>query len=101
MIPESERAMGHYIKQVFIVNEQAPLEDNVDVAVFSTEKAALRRKLKIQERFPDNAVWVVEADLNLATEEFIFNRAVDFSEDISEAIFLEEREDAHALLRNE
>ncbi len=93
--------MAHYIKHVFTVTEQAPLDAPVNAAVFSSDKAALRRKLKIQEQFPDNAVWVVEADLNLATEEFIFNRAVDFSEDISEAMFLQEREDAHALLRNE
>ena len=89
------------VKTVYLVHEQAPFEDNVNVAVFATEKSALRRKMKIQERFPDNSVWVVEADLNLATEEFIFNRAVDFSEDISEAMFLQEREDAHALLRGE
>ena len=88
------------VKTVYIVNEQAPFEDNVNVAVFATEKSALRRKLKIEERFPDNSVWVVEADLNLATEEFIFNRAVDFSEENSVAMFLQEREDAHALLRD-
>ena len=85
-------------KRVFIVNEQAPFEDNVNVAVFATEKSALRRKLKIEERFPENSVWVVGADLNLATDEFIFNRAVDFSEENSVAMFLQEIEDAHPLL---
>lgn len=86
------------VKTVYIVNEQAPFEDNVNVAVFATEKSALRRKLKIEERFPDNSVWVVEADLNLATEEFIFNREVDFSKENSVELFLREREDARALL---
>lgn len=86
------------VKRVFIVNEQSPFEDNVNVAVFATEKSALRRKLKIEERFPENSVWVVEADLNLATEEFIFNREVDFSKENSVELFLREREDARALL---
>ena len=88
------------VKRVFIVHEQAPFEDNVNTAIFATEKSALRRKLKIEERFPDNSVWVIEADLNLATDEFIFNRTVDFSEENSVALFLQEREDAHALLRD-
>jgi len=86
------------VKTVYIVNEQSPFEDNVNTAVFATEKSALRRKLKIEERFPENSVWVVEAELNLATEEFIFNREVDFSKENSVELFLREREDARALL---
>ena len=87
------------VKRVFIVNEQSPFEDNVNVAVFATEKSALRRKLKIEERFPENSVWVVEADLNLATEEFVFTGEVDFDNDMSEDMFHEEMQLAKALLQ--
>ena len=87
------------VKRVFIVNEQSPFEDNVNVAVFATKKGALRRKFRIQEHHPDNSVWIVEADLNLGTEEFVFTGEVDFDNDMSEDMFHEEMQLAKALLQ--
>ena len=87
------------VKTVYIVNEQAPFEDNVNVAVFATKKGALRRKFRIQEYHPDNSVWIVEADLNLATEEFVFTAEVDFDNDMPEEIFYEEMQVAKSLLQ--